>query len=114
VRPRVPVSEAARRMHGITDEELHDQPTLDQVWPAFRRFCGDDILVAHNGNGFDFPILRRLGAELVEGGDFVTFDSLPLARDLHPGSRKLSDLAHHFGIELSRAHRAHEDARALA
>ena len=114
VRPRVPMTEGARQTHGITDEALRDQPTLDQVWPAFREFCGDDILVAHNGNGFDFPILRRLGAELVEGGDFVTFDSLPLARALHPGSRKLGDLAHHFGIALPRAHRASEDAQTLA
>jgi superfamily I DNA/RNA helicase len=114
VRPRVPITEGARRTHGITDDELTDQPTLDQVWPAFRKFCGDDILVAHNGNGFDFPILRRLGNQLAAGGDFVTFDSLPLARDLHPGSRKLEDLAHHFRIELPRAHRAYEDARALA
>ena len=114
VRPRVPVTEGARRTHGITDLELRDQPTLDVVWPAFRTFCGDDILVAHNGNGFDFPILRRLGAELAEGGDFVTFDSLPLARTLHPGSRKLEDLAHHFGIALPRAHRASGDAEALA
>ena len=114
VRPRVPMTEGARQTHGISDEELRNQPTLDLVWPAFRKFCGDDILVAHNGNGFDFPILRRLGDELVEGGDFVTFDSLPLARALHPGSRKLGDLAHHFGIELPRAHRAYEDARVLA
>jgi superfamily I DNA/RNA helicase len=114
VRPRVPVTEGARRTHGISDDDLRDQPMLDAVWLAFRRFCGDDILVAHNGNGFDFPILRRLGGELVEGGEFVTFDSLPLARDLHPGSRKLEDLAHHFGIDLSQAHRACEDARALA
>lgn len=114
VRPRVPVTEGARQTHGITDEELRDQPTLDQVWPAFRKFCGDDILVAHNGNGFDFPILRRLGNDLLEGGEFVTFDSLPLARDLHPGSRKLADLAHHFKVDLPQAHRAYEDARALA
>jgi superfamily I DNA/RNA helicase len=114
VRPRVPMTEGARQTHGISDEELRNQPTLDLVWQAFRKFCGDDILVAHNGNGFDFPILRRLGDELVEGGDFVTFDSLPLARALHPGSRKLGDLAHHFGIELPRAHRAYEDARVLA
>jgi superfamily I DNA/RNA helicase len=113
VRPGVPITEAARRTHGITDEELGDKPTLDQIWPAFRSFCGDDILVAHNGNGFDFPILRRLGKNLPGGADFVSFDSLLLARDLHPGSRKLGDLAHAFGIELSRAHRAHEDARAL-
>ena len=41
-------------------------------------------------------------------------DSLPLARDLHPGSRKLGDLAHFFKVELPQAHRAHEDATALA
>lgn len=114
VRPRVPITEGARQIHGIADEDLVGQPTLEQSWPAFRRFCGDDILVAHNGNGFDFLILRRLGADLVEGGDFVSYDSLPLARHLHPGSRKLGDLAHAFGIELPQAHRAHEDARALA
>jgi len=114
VRPRVEMTEGARQTHGITDEQLRDQPTLDGVWAGFRAFCGDDILVAHNGNGFDFPILRRLGGELPEGADFVSFDSLPLARDLHPGSRKLEDLAHHFGIELPQAHRAYDDAHALA
>ncbi len=114
VRPRVPISEGARQTHGIGEEDVRDQPTLDRVWPAFRAFCGEDILVAHNGNGFDFPILRRLGAELPGGGEFLTYDSLPLARDLHPGSRKLGDLAHHFKVELPRAHRAHDDARALA
>jgi superfamily I DNA/RNA helicase len=114
VRPRVAMTEGARRVTGITDEELADQPTLDQVWARFRAFCGDDILIAHNGNGFDFPILRRLGAGLPGGSEFVTYDSLPLARDLHPGSRKLGDLAHFFQIELPHAHRAHEDARALA
>jgi len=114
VRPRRPITEAAARIHGISNEAVRDQPSLAEVWPAFRRFCGEDILVAHNGNGFDFPILRRLGSELVEGGEFVSFDSLPLARDLHPGSRKLGDLAHAFGIALPQAHRAQDDARALA
>ncbi len=114
VRPRMAITEGARKTHGITDAELEDQPALDEVWPTFRTFCGDDILIAHNGNGFDFPILRRLGADLVEGADFVSYDSLPLSRTLHPGSRKLEDLAHHFGIPLAQAHRAHEDARALA
>jgi superfamily I DNA/RNA helicase len=114
VRPRVPITEGARQTHGIAEESLRHEPTLEQIWPGFREFCGDDILVAHNGNGFDFPILRRLGSELPGGGDFVTFDSLPLARDLHPGSRKLVDLAHAFGIEQPQIHRADHDARALA
>jgi len=114
VRPRVAVTEGARQTHGITDEQLRDQPTLDQVWPAFRAFCAGDVLVAHNGNGFDFPVLRRLGDELPGGGDFVSYDSLPLARAVHSGSCTLGNLAHHFGVALPQAHRASDDARALA
>ncbi len=35
-----------------------------EVWPAFREFVGDDLLVAHNGQHFDMPVLRRLAAGL--------------------------------------------------
>ncbi|HEU5218319.1 MAG TPA: UvrD-helicase domain-containing protein [Gemmatimonadales bacterium] len=114
VRPRVPISEGARKTHGITDEELKDAPRLHEVWGAFRAFCGDDIIVAHNGAGFDFPVLRRLGAELPGGAEFVGYDSLLLARQLHPGSRKLVDLAHAFGIVPARSHSAYDDSRVLA
>ena len=120
IQPRGPIAEAARQVHGITPEEVQNQPMLEEAWSAFRGFCGDDILVAHNGNGFDFPILRRAEQECgpaagqQSGRDMVTYDSLPLARDLHPGSRRLGDLAHALGIEPGQAHRALGDARTLA
>ncbi|MGQ0702030.1 MAG: UvrD-helicase domain-containing protein [Gemmatimonadales bacterium] len=113
VRPRGPVAEESRRVHHITDDMLAGKPTLEAVWPAFRAFCGEDILIAHNGNQYDFHILRRLGGELGGGADFVTFDSLLLARQLHPGSRKLEHLAEAYGIEPPK-HRAVDDARTLA
>ena len=37
---------------------------LAEVWPAFRAFVGDDLLVAHNGHTFDVPVLRRIAAGL--------------------------------------------------
>lgn len=114
IRPRVPVSEESRQVHGITNEELADQPILEDVWPEFVAFCGQDILIAHNGNNFDFPILRRLGRDLPGGADFVGYDSIPLARSLHLGSRKLTHLAEAFGIGVSQAHRALDDAQTLA
>jgi superfamily I DNA/RNA helicase len=116
IRPGRPIAPEAERVHRIGAAEVRDAPGLEEVWPRFRAFCGDDVLIAHNGNFFDFPILRRLGADLPGGADFVGFDSLPLARQLHPGSRKLGDLAHRFGIPLppEEAHRALADARALA
>ena len=116
IRPRRPISPEAERVHRISAADVRDAPALEEVWPGFREFCGDNVLIAHNGNLFDFPILRRLGGGLPGGADFVGFDSLPLARQLHPGSRKLGDLAHHFGIPLppEEAHRALADTRALA
>ncbi|HEV8356512.1 MAG TPA: UvrD-helicase domain-containing protein [Gemmatimonadales bacterium] len=116
IRPRRPIAPEAEQVHRISASDVRDAPALEEVWPGFRGFCGDDVLIAHNGNFFDFPILRRLGGDLPGGADFVGFDSLLLARQLHPGSRKLGDLAHHFGIPLppEEAHRALADTRALA
>jgi superfamily I DNA/RNA helicase/DNA polymerase III epsilon subunit-like protein len=115
IRPTGPISERARKVHGIDAGMVRDAPGFAEVWPAFRAFCGNDILIAHNGNLFDFPILRRLARDL-PGADFAGFDSLPFTRHLHTGSAKLGDLAHHFGVPLrpEDAHRALGDARALA
>jgi DNA polymerase III epsilon subunit-like protein len=79
------------------------------VWPRFAEFCGSDIVVAHNGYQFDFPLLRRL-----TGAEPCTYDTLPLARELHAGSAKLADLAARFGIDAGVSHRALDDARTLA
>ncbi len=114
VKPRRPVSPGSAAVHGYTDADLVDAPDFATVWTAFRAFAGNDILVAHNGHGFDFPILRRLAEGHPAGSQFATYDSLLLARALHPGSRKLSDLAIHYGVPAGRAHHALDDTRTLA
>ena len=114
VRPRVPISPKASEVHGYTAEVLRNEPFFEEVWPAFRTFVGDDVLLAHNGHWFDFPILRRMAGSLGSAMDIPVYDTLPLARDLHPGSRRLSDLAEAFGVALLEAHHALDDARALA
>lgn len=114
VKPAGPVPAEAQAVHHISESELASAPTFGEVWPVFRAFCGEDIIVAHNGYGFDFPLLQRLAGEIGAEWDLVTYDSLPLARDLFPGSRRLPDLARQFGIDLDRAHRALDDTVALA
>ena len=109
VRPRVRITAGAMRTHGITEADVTEAPSFEEVWPAVSEFCGTDVLVAHNGYQFDFPILRRMC-----GSDFCTYDTLPLARHLHSGSAKLPDLARHFGIDPGASHRALDDTRALA
>ena len=109
VRPRGAIALGATRVHGITDADVATAPHLEESWPRIAEFCGTDILVAHNGYQFDFPLLRRL-----TNAEHCTYDTLPLARELISGSAKLSDLAARFGIDAGASHRALDDARTLA
>ncbi|MBL0169515.1 MAG: UvrD-helicase domain-containing protein [Gemmatimonadaceae bacterium] len=114
VKPRVPIAQGATATHGIDAESLATEPYFEEVWPAFRKFVGSDIVVAHNGYDFDFPILNRMADECGNRFDLTTFDTLPLARDLFPTSRKLVDLARRFDIPPGRSHRALDDTLTLA
>jgi DNA helicase-2/ATP-dependent DNA helicase PcrA len=114
VKPRVPITPGAREKHGISEADVAAAPYFEEIWTAFRTFCGDDVLVAHNGLNFDFPILCRMSKGLPGGGRLCTYDTLPLARDLHAGSGKLVDLAQFFAVNPGDSHRALDDARTLA
>jgi superfamily I DNA/RNA helicase/inhibitor of KinA sporulation pathway (predicted exonuclease) len=116
VRPRVPIEPGATATHGISETVVAGAPYFEAIWERLRAFCGKDVLVAHNGNQFDFPIIRRMAAELgLSGADqLTTYDTLPLARELHEGSAKLEDLAKRFEIDAGQSHRALDDTRTLA
>jgi DNA polymerase III epsilon subunit family exonuclease len=114
VRPNRPISRSASAVHGWTDADLCDQPPFERIWPEFRAFVGDDLLVAHNGQEFDLPLLRRLAAGLPGVDDLVVYDTLPLARSLLDESAKLEHLAHRFGLDAGRSHHALDDAATLA
>jgi DNA polymerase III epsilon subunit family exonuclease len=114
VQPGIPIPADASKLHQITDAMVAGAPAFEEIWPRLRDFCGSDVLVAHNGFDYDFPILRRMIRQLGEQPDLCTYDTLPLARDLHPGSRRLGDLAHVFGIDPGREHGALDDTRTLA
>lgn len=114
VKPRSPISAGASATHGITEADLAGQPTFEEIWPTFRAFCGNDVVVAHNGYDFDFRILHRMARDIGATFDLCTYDTLPLARDLAATSRKLVDLARKFAIAPGQSHRALDDTLTLA
>jgi DNA polymerase III epsilon subunit family exonuclease len=114
IRPEGPVPPGATAIHGYTDADLADEPSLAEVWPRFRAFVGDDVLVVHNGRRFDVPLLERLTAPCGGTKGLIFLDTLPLARNLLPGSLKLDDLAARFGVGHRPTHRALDDALCLA
>ena len=109
-----PISAGAQAAHGYSEADLRGAPAFGEVWPRFQEFVGRDVLVAHNGQTFDVPVLRRSAAALGGVDDLVFYDTLPLSRSLIEESSKLADLARRFGVDVGRSHHALDDALMLA
>jgi DNA polymerase III epsilon subunit-like protein len=114
VRGGRPISPRATAVHGYTDRDVAGAPPLPQVWPDFVAFAGHDVLVAHNGQRFDVPVLRRLAGNLPGFDSLTFFDTYPIAKSLFRDSARLGDLATRLQVEAGRAHHALDDARTLA
>src|SRR6184192_3223184 len=114
VQPYRPITPAASAIHGYTDDDVRDARPFAEVWSEFRAFIGEDILIVHNGQQFDIPVLRRLAPGRDGVDSLVFYDTLPLVRSLSRDSAKLEDLALRFGIDAGRAHHALDDAVTLA
>ncbi len=111
VNPRRPMSPEATRITGIESAMLESQPTIERVLPAFRDFCADTVLVAHNA-AFDMRFLR-----LKEQATGVTFtqpvlDTLLLSAVIHPHIEEhgLEAIAGRMGVNPIGRHTALGDA----
>jgi DNA polymerase-3 subunit epsilon len=101
------VNPEATAIHGITDEDLADKPTMDKVMPLFLDFVGDSPLIAHNAR-FDTGFLNNELALLQKPfpGKFPTelrneiIDTLDIARRRFPMARNTLDgLCSRFGVD---------------
>jgi DNA polymerase III epsilon subunit family exonuclease len=109
-----PISAGAHQVHGYRDEDLRGAPRFADVWAQFRAFVGDHVLVAHNAQHFDIPVLKRATSGLTGVTDLTFYDTLPLAKSLFRESARLVDLAKRFGVPTGRSHHALDDAETLA
>lgn len=114
VQPFRPISPRASEIHGYSDADVQAAPPFSAVWPQFRAFVGDDVLIAHNGHRFDVPVLRRLAGGMDGVDSLVFYDTYPLVRSLSQDRARLEDIATRFGIDGGRAHHALDDAVTLA
>jgi DNA polymerase III epsilon subunit family exonuclease len=114
VNPYRAISPRATEVHGYTDADVAGAPAFHEVFPQFRAFVGDDVLIAHNGQRFDIPVLRRLAKDQPGVETLTFYDTLLLARSLSQGSASQEDIAHRLGVDCGRAHHALDDAVTLA
>ncbi len=102
-------------IHGITDDMVRGQPTIDAVLPAFHEFCEDTVLIAHNA-AFDMRFLQL--KEEATGVRFAqpVLDTLLLSAVAHPNqeSHKLDVILERLGINIESRHNALDDSLATA
>lgn len=124
INPQIPIPEAASKVHGITDEQVKDQPTFAQIVPDMIAALRGAIPAAYNANfdrSFMLAEMRRAGVAvdqpdtppgLRENVEWV--DPLVWARHIQrkEKSKALGDVAARLGIKLENAHRASDDAEA--
>ena len=102
-------------LHGITWEDVANQPTFGELWPTFSPMLEDiDFLAAHNAS-FDRSVLHRCCAAAgLEPPEIPFRCTVQLARrtwNLKPA--KLNNVCDYLGITLKHHHAA-SDAEACA
>jgi DNA polymerase-3 subunit epsilon len=106
LRPDREIDRAAQQVHGITNEFLAQQPRFADVIEELLEFLSGAELIIHNA-AFDLAFLdaelKRLpGPSRQMRGLCGVIDTLPLARQMHPGQRNTLDaLCKRYSVDNS-------------
>ena len=110
------IRKSSQAIHGITEEDLVDAPTEEEIYPKIFEFIGDAAIVAHNAI-FDYSFLNRTSKRLYDKpleNNYV--DTQMMFKEVYPQyeSCGLDCLVNVFGASNKKRHRAMGDAMALA
>jgi len=126
VNPGIPIPDFITKLTGINDEQVQNAPALESIFEQCLQFIGDSPLIGHQINfdaAFIEYVIRRQKNDFAEWDNEaqrfkylsnLRMDTLFLARIFLPFLERfrLSTVAAHFDIDLDKAHRALDDARA--
>ncbi len=114
INPTIPIPAEATAVHGITDEDVKDQPTFAQVAKSLARFIQGCDFGGFNSNRFDLPVLAeeflRAGVEVdLKRSKFVDVQNI-----FHKKEQRTLVAAYKFYCDrdLEDAHSAEADTRA--
>ena len=59
INPTIPISPESTSIHGISDEDVKDEPTFKSLAKGIAQFIGNADLAGYNSNKFDVPMLME-------------------------------------------------------
>ena len=110
------IRKSSQAIHGISEEDLVNAPSEEEIYPKIFEFIGDAPVVAHNAV-FDYSFLNRTSKRLYNKpfeNNYV--DTQMMFKEVYPQyeSCGLDTMAAVFGASNKKRHRAMGDAMALA
>lgn len=114
INPGISIPPFITKITGITDEMVADAPTFPEVARQIVEWTDGHIFVAHNVR-FDYGFIRQAFAELGFPYNRRRMCTVQMSkRLLGLPSNSLESLIKYYQIDVSRRHRALDDARATA
>jgi len=114
INPEIPISDEAKRIHGISNNDLVNEPTFKEVAKSMAKFIEGCDLAGFNSNRFDIPLLAeeflRAGIEIdLKKKKFIDMQAI-----FHKMEKRTLVAAFKFycNKELINAHSAMADTRA--
>ena len=116
INPHQHIRKSSQAIHGISEEDLADAPTEEEIYPKIFEFIEGATIVAHNAI-FDYSFLNRTSKRLYSKpieNNYV--DTQMMFKEVYPQyeSCGLDCLVNVFGASNEQRHRAMGDAMALA
>ncbi|MBX4265362.1 PolC-type DNA polymerase III [Clostridium estertheticum] len=113
VNPGIDIPYKIIELTGITNDNVSDAASIEDVLPKFLEFTKDSVLVAHNSD-FDASFIKKNSQRLGLKFENAIMDTIPLAKYLLKDLKtfKLNTVAKYLGITLENHHRAVDDAKA--
>ncbi|KUK83875.1 MULTISPECIES: PolC-type DNA polymerase III [Petrotoga] len=115
VNPRIFIPAEVSKFHKLNNQDISNAPSLLEVFPRFKEYVGDSIIVSHNVK----MDLRFLDIAAKESGMFSIdnyyIDTLEISRYyFDKGPYNLEFLSKKFNLGIKQFHRAWDDALSTA
>lgn len=112
--PTIPISPAARKIHGISDEDVKDEPLFSQIAKSLAQWMEGCDIAGYNSTKFDIPLLAE---EFLRAGvdfDFRRRKLVDVQNIFHKMEQRTLIAAYKFycNKDLTQAHSAEADTMA--
>lgn len=114
INPTIPISEEARRIHGISNEDVKDCPTFKEIAKSLAQWMSGCDFAGYNSTKFDIPLLAE---EFLRAGvdfDFRKRKMVDVQNIFHKMEQRTLSAAYKFycNKSLENAHSAEADTMA--